>query len=51
MMLATRAGVSTLRFCSAGKNPGTSVLTRTRWGAHSRARFFVRLWTAAFVAE
>ena len=51
MMLATRSGVSTLRFCSAGKNPGTSTLTRTFFGAHSRARFLVRLCTAALVAE
>ena len=44
-------GERILRFCSAGKKPGTSVLTRTPFGAHSRARFFERLCTAAFVAE
>ena len=48
---ATRSGDRIFRFCSAGKKPGTRVLTRTRLGAHSRARFFERLCTAAFVAE
>ncbi len=30
MMLATRSGLRMLRFCSAGKKPGTSTFTRTR---------------------
>ena len=29
MMWPTRSGVRTERFCSAGKKPGTSTLTRT----------------------
>ena len=37
-------------FCSAGKNPGERAFTRMPCGAHSRARFCVRLTTAAFVA-
>lgn len=42
---------SSLRFCSAGKNPGVMVFTRTPCIAHSRARNFVRLKTAALAAE
>src|SRR5213078_4756984 len=49
-ILATRSGCRILRFCSAGKKPGERALTRIPWGAHSRARFMVRLSTAAFVA-
>ncbi len=37
MIEATRSGLSTLRFCSAGKNPGTRMFTRT-----SRGRPFAR---------
>ena len=29
---------SSLRFCSAGKNPGVMEFTRTLFGAHSRDR-------------
>ena len=47
----TRSGVRTFRFCSAGKKPGTRTFTRMPRGAHSRARFFETLWTAAFEAE
>jgi adhesin transport system outer membrane protein len=39
------------RFCSAGKNPGVMELTRTPLGAHSRAKNWVRLRTAALAAE
>jgi len=42
---------SSLRFCSAGKKPGVIALTRTFFGAHSRARNCVRLTTAALAAE
>ena len=48
---AIRSGLSTFLFCSAGKKPGTMVLTRTLASAHSRARFLERLCTAALVAE
>ena len=34
-----------------GKKPGTSMLTRMLLGAHSRARFLLRLWTAPLLAE
>ena len=34
-----------------GRSPGTSTLQRMPSGPHSRARFFVRLCTAAFVIE
>ncbi len=51
MIDATRSELSILRFCSAGKNPGTKMFTRTPAVAHSRARFFERLCTAAFDAE
>ena len=50
-LLVTRSGVSTARFCCAGKKPGTRMFTRTFFGAHSRARFLLRLCTAALVAE
>src|ERR1700749_4346068 len=40
-----------LRFCSAGKNPGVIVFTRTPLGAHSRARNALKFSTAAFAAE
>ncbi len=46
---AVRSGVRIVRFCSAGKKPGTSTLQRMPSGPHSRARFLVRLCTAAFV--
>lgn len=39
------------RFCSAGKKPGVIVLTRTPLGAHSRAKNWLTLTTAAFAAE
>ena len=35
----------------AGKKPGTSVFTRMPSGAHSRARFLERLWTAPLLIE
>ena len=50
MIWVTRSGVSTLRFCSAGKKPGTMMFTRTPFAAHSRARFIERLCTADFDA-
>src|ERR1043166_2933284 len=40
----------TRRFCSAGKKPGVRELTRTPLGAHSRARNWLRLSTAALAA-
>ena len=39
------------RFWSAGKKPGVRVLTRTPWGAHSRARKRDKLSTPAFEAH
>src|SRR4051812_9013701 len=42
---------SNFRFCSAGKKPGVIEFTRTPFGAHSRARNWVRLSTAALAAE
>src|SRR5262249_23463518 len=51
MIFFTRSGSRILRFCSAGKKPGQSALTRTLCEANSRATFFVRLTTAAFDAE
>ena len=50
-MAVTRSGERIFRFCSAGKKPGTRTLTRTRCGAHSRARLSDRLCTAPFEAE
>ena len=50
-MSSTRDSSRILRFCSAGKKPGTRVLTRMSLSAHSRARLRVRLWTAALDSE
>ena len=41
MILATRSLSRILRFCSAGKKPGQSELTRTPFWANSRATFLV----------
>src|SRR3984885_13092947 len=49
--LSIRSSVRIDLFCSAGKKPGDTELTRMPTWAHSRARFCVRLITAAFVAE
>jgi len=38
------------RFCSAGKKPGHKALTRTLWGANSRATLRVRFTTAGEIA-
>ena len=42
---------SNFLFCSAGKNPGVMLFTRTPFVAHSRARNRVALSTAALEAE
>src|SRR5258708_254552 len=42
---------SSFRFCSAGKKPGVMVFTRTPLVAHSRARNWERLNTAALLDE
>ena len=47
----TLASSSIVVLCSAGKKPGIKVLTRMSNSAHSRARFFVRLCTAALLAD
>ncbi len=44
---SVRSRVKILRFCSAGKNPGASAFTRTLYGAHSRAKNWVKLLTPA----
>jgi hypothetical protein len=41
MIVAVRSGERIFRFCSAGKNPGQRTLTRTPFGASSRATFWV----------
>src|SRR5262245_32472756 len=51
MIFSTRSASRILRFCSAGKKPGHNTFTRTFFVAYSRARFLVRLTTAAFAAE
>src|SRR5215208_3501683 len=46
-----RSSVSSLRFCSAGKNPGRIAFTLTLYGAHSRARKCVIWLTPPLATE
>ena len=51
MIDAVRSSVSSLRFCSAGKNPGQMAFTRIPCGASSRAITLVAMIMPAFETE